>query len=68
MAPILFLHGWFCRRLTMTDTQKIIQLLLPDLLAWIDGQNCSELSQKGLDNKENPSIHIVKKGVENGRK
>lgn len=52
----------------MTDTQKIIQLLLPDLLAWIDGQNCSELSQKGLDNKKNPSIHIVKKGVENGRK
>jgi len=52
----------------MTDTQKIIQLLLPDLLAWIDGQNCSELSQKGLDNKENPSIHLVKKGAENGRK
>lgn len=52
----------------MTETQKIIKLILPELLAWIAGQNCSELTQKELDNKENPSIHTVKKEVENGGK
>ncbi len=52
----------------MTETQKIIKLILPELLAWITGQNCSKLTQKELDNKENPSIHTVKKGVENGGK
>ena len=52
----------------MTETQKIIKLILPELLAWISGQNCSDLTQKELDNKENPSIHTVKKGVENGGK
>ena len=35
----------------MTDIQKIIQLLLPELLALIDGIK---------------SIHVVEKGVENG--
>ena len=52
----------------MSDTQKIIILLLPDLLIWIEGQDNPELSQKELDNNEIKSIHIVKKGVENGRK
>ena len=52
----------------MTDIQKIIKILLPELLALIDGQNSSDLPQKGLDNKENPSIRIVMKGAKNGRK
>ena len=47
----------------MTDIQKIIQLLLPELLTLIDGKNSPDLPQKGLDNKR---IHIVEKGVENG--
>lgn len=50
----------------MTDIQKIIQLLLPELLALIDGKNSPVLPQKGLDNKRIKSIHVVEKGVENG--
>lgn len=49
----------------MTDIQKIIKILLPELLALIDGQNSSDLPRKGLDNKRIKSIHIVEKGVEN---
>ncbi|MBS5834382.1 MAG: hypothetical protein KIC51_04605 [Acetobacter sp.] len=49
----------------MTDIQKIIKILLPELLALIDGQNSFDLLQKGLDNKRIKSIHIVEKGVEN---
>ena len=52
----------------MTDTKKIVKILLPELLKLIDWQNSSELVQKGLDNKENPSIRIVKKGTKNGRR
>lgn len=50
----------------MTDIQKIIQLLLPELLTLIDGKNSPDLLQKGLDNKRIKSIHVVEKGVENG--
>ncbi|MBR1649208.1 MAG: hypothetical protein IJ689_06405 [Alphaproteobacteria bacterium] len=52
----------------MTDTKKIVKILLPELLKLIDGQNSSELVQKGLDNEENPSIRVVMKGAKNGRK
>ena len=52
----------------MTDTKKIIKILLPEILKLIDGQNSSELVQKGLDNKENSSIAVVKKGTKNGRR
>ena len=52
----------------MTDTKKIIKILLPEMLKLIDGQNSSELVQKELDNKENPSIRNVMKGAKNGRK
>lgn len=45
----------------MTDIQKIIQLLLPELLALIDGKNSPDLPQKGLDNKKIKSIHVVEK-------
>lgn len=47
----------------MTEIQKIINILLPELLAQIDGQNSSVILNKELDNQENPSIHRVKKGV-----
>ena len=50
----------------MTDNQKIKQLILPDLLALIDGKNSPDLLQKGLYNKRIKSIHVVEKGVENG--
>ena len=62
----LILYGCSCRRFKMTDIQKIIQLLLPELLALIDGKNSPDLPQKGLDNKRIKSIHVVEKGVENG--
>lgn len=47
----------------MTDTQKIINILLPELIAQIDRENSSNLLQKELDNNEFPSIHCSKKGV-----
>ncbi|MCM1323418.1 MAG: hypothetical protein NC218_04590 [Acetobacter sp.] len=52
----------------MTDIQKIIDILLPELIAQIKGDNSSEIVQKGLDNKEIPSKHSAKKGVHNGGK
>ena len=62
----LILYGLSCRRFKIKDIQKIIQLLLPELLALIDGKNSPDLLQKGLDNKRIKSIHVVEKGVENG--
>ncbi len=50
----------------MTDISKIIDILLPELIAQIDSENSSDLLQKELDNNEFPSIHSVKKGVYNG--
>ena len=47
----------------MTETQKIIKLILPELLAWIAGHNCSELERNKLDKENILSIHTVKKGV-----
>lgn len=47
----------------MTDTQKIIDILLPELLQQLDNEDSSDLSQKGLDNNDFPSIHCGKKGV-----
>lgn len=47
----------------MTEIQKIIELLLPELLQQLDNENSSDLPQKGLDNNDFPSIHCVKKGV-----
>ena len=52
----------------MTDTKKIIKILLPEILKLIDGQNSSELVQKGLDKIEIPSICVIKKGTRNGRR
>ncbi len=52
----------------MTDIQKIINLLLPELIAQINSENTSVIQKKGLDNKVNPSIHTVMKGNHNGRK
>lgn len=43
----------------MTDTKKIIKILLPEILKLIDGQNSSELVQKGLDNKGNTNCNIT---------
>lgn len=50
----------------MTDIQKIIQLLLPELLTLIDEKNNPIFLKKELDNKKIKSIHVVEKGVENG--
>lgn len=63
----------------MTEIQKIIDLLLPELLQQLDNKNSSDLSQKGLDKGNGrtiaqqrkigvdivqiPSIHCGKKGV-----
>ena len=52
----------------MTDIEKIIKMLFPEIMKLIDTQKNSELEQKELDIAENPSIHTIKKGVENGRK
>ena len=52
----------------MTDIEKIIKMLFPEIMKLIDTQKNSELEQKELDIAENPSNHTIKKGVENGRK
>ena len=52
----------------MTDIEKIIKMLFPEIMKLIDTQKNSEFEQKELDIAENPSIHTIKKGVENGRK
>ena len=43
----------------MTDIQKIIKILLPELLALIDGQNSSDLPQKGLDKGNNTNTYFT---------
>lgn len=52
----------------MTDLEKIIKMLFPEIIKLIDTQKSPELEQKELDIVKNPSIHTVKKGVKNGRK
>ena len=52
----------------MTDLEKIIKMLFPEIIKLIDTQKSPELEQKELDIVKNPSICVIQKGVENGRK
>ena len=52
----------------MTDIEKIIKMLFPEIMKLIDTPKNSESEQKELAIVKNPSIHTIKKGVENGRK
>ena len=52
----------------MTEAQIIAQILVDELIAYIDGKKCSLEPNKRLDNKDIPSIHCNAKGAQNGRK
>lgn len=43
----------------MTEIQKIINLLLPELIAQIDKDNSSNLTQKGLDIENNTNSYFT---------
>ncbi len=49
----------------MTDIEEIVVLILPELKAFIFDKSIEINLQKGLDNKENPSIHCVQEETRN---
>ncbi|MBQ9035361.1 MAG: hypothetical protein IJ099_05305 [Alphaproteobacteria bacterium] len=53
----------------MTNTKKIIKILLPEIFKLIDGQNSSELVQKGTRNgrRKSASAYRVLKHLINFR-
>ena len=44
----------------MTEIEELVKLMLPELLKYLKLGESSHFLQKELDNKENPSIAIVK--------
>ena len=43
----------------MTETEEFVKIMLPELLYFFRGEENRLISQKGLDNNVNPSIHTV---------
>lgn len=44
----------------MTEIEELVKLILPELLIYFKSGKNPHFLQKELDNKENPSIAIVK--------
>lgn len=43
----------------MTQVEKLIQIIMPDLLKYLRMKESGELAQKRLDNLSNPSMYCV---------
>ena len=41
----------------MTQKEKLVKIILPDLLIYLRKKKSGEILQKRLDNREIPSIH-----------
>ena len=41
----------------MTQTEKLIKIIMPDLLRYLEMVESGEIIQKRLDKQKNPSIH-----------
>lgn len=52
----------------MTQVEKLIKIIMPDILRYLEMQESGEIIQKRLDKIKNPSIHRVDKTEEDGGK
>ncbi len=52
----------------MTQVEKLIKIIMPDILRYLEMQESGEIIQKRLDKIKNPSIHCVDKTEEDGGK
>lgn len=43
----------------MTQIEKLIKIIMPDLLKYLKMKESGELAQKRLDNLSNPSMYCV---------
>lgn len=43
----------------MTQVEKLIKIIMPDLLKYLRMKESGELAQKRLDNLSNPSMYCV---------
>ena len=43
----------------MTQVEKLIKIIMPDLLRYLRMKESGELAQKRLDNLSNPSMYCV---------
>ena len=47
----------FERRSKMTQVEKLVKIIMPDLLRYLEMVESGEIIQKRLDKRKNPSIH-----------
>ena len=56
----------FERRSKMTQVEKLIKIIMPDILRYLEMQESGEIIQKRLDKIKNPSIHCDHENENNG--
>ena len=49
----------FRKEVKMTQVEKLIKIIMPDLLRYLKMKESGELAQKRLDNLSNPSMYCV---------
>ena len=52
----------------MTQVEKLIKIIMPDILRYLEMQESGEIIQKRLDKIKNPNIHRIDKTEEDGGK
>lgn len=52
----------------MTQVEKLIKIIMPDILRYLEMKESGEIIQKRLDKIKNPSIHCVDETEEDGGK
>lgn len=50
----------------MTQVEKLIKIIMPDILRYLEMQESGEIIQKRLDKIKNPSIHCDNEIEEDG--
>ncbi len=51
----------------MTQVEKLIKIIMPDILRYLEMQESGEIIQKRLDKIKNASIHYVDEPEEGGQ-
>lgn len=47
----------FRKEVKMTQVEKLVKIIMPDLLRYLEMVESGEIIQKRLDKRKNPSIH-----------
>ena len=50
----------------MTQVEKLIKIIMPEILRYLETQESGEIIQKRLDKIKNPSIHCDHENENNG--